>query len=311
MGRADRSRGTANLATICYPLLLTPATMGQSSPAVNVAARIPTVINSVAKAIRILELFSAAEPRLSLAVISARVEMPKSTVHNLLSTLLAFGYIEKVDGDHYALGTAALTLTQHIRVNVEVRDPAAPLLRTLADVTNESVYLTVLDGDFALYIYAVESPQRLEARTAVGDRAHLHCTAVGKSMLAFLDDHSRSAILARQGMPAFTPATFSEPLALAEELALTRERGFSVDREEHERGTFCVGAPIFNAQGGVLGACSVSGVDPEIVGSRMADIARHAVQTAQQISRLMGYVPARISAIAERATTERSVLHAG
>lgn len=269
------------------------------------------MINSVAKAIRILELFSAAEPRLSLAVISARMEMPKSTVHNLLGTLLAFGYIEKVDGDHYALGTATLTLTQRIRVNVEVRDPAAPLLRTLADVTHESVYLTVLDGDFALYIYAVESPKRLEARTAVGDRAHLHCTAVGKAMLAFLDDASRSAILARQGLPPFTPATLSDSLALAEELAATRARAYSIDREEHERGTFCVGGPIFNAQGAILGACSVSGSDPEIVGERMIGIARNVIQTSQQISRLMGYVPARMSAIAEHAATERSVLHAG
>ena len=269
------------------------------------------MINSVVKAIRILNLFSAAEPRLSLATISARMEMPKSTVHNLLNTLLAQGFIEKVDGDHYALGTAPLSLTQRIRVNVEVRDPAAPLLRHLADATHESVYLTVLDGDFALYIYAVESPQRLEARTAVGDRAHLHCTSVGKAMLAHLDDGQRAAILARQGLPAFTPLTLTDAALLAEELALTRQRGFSIDCEGHERGTYCIGAPIFAAQGTVLGACSVSGVDPEIVASRMESIARQVVHTAQQISRLMGFVPVRRSMSSESMLAAGRLPHGG
>lgn len=259
------------------------------------------MINSVVKALRILELFSAAEPRLSLATISARLAMPKSTAHNLLMTLLAQGYIEKVDGDHYALGTTPLILTQRIRVNVEVRDPAAPILRALADATHESVYLTVRDGDFALYIYAVESSQRLEARTAVGDRAHLHCTSVGKAMLAYLDASDRAAILARQGLPAFTPATITDVETLATELALTCARGFALDRQEHERDTYCIGAPIFAAAGDLLGACSISGSDPEIVGARMTALAQQVVQSAQQISRLMGFVPTRPSAWARTA----------
>ena len=105
------------------------------------------MINSVLKAIDILHAFSPAEPRLTLAEISRRLGLPKSTAHNLLATLLARGLVEKVDGDHYALGTAVIPLTQSVRVNVELRDRAAPLLRELADACRESVYLTVLDGD--------------------------------------------------------------------------------------------------------------------------------------------------------------------
>jgi DNA-binding IclR family transcriptional regulator len=110
------------------------------------------MINSVLKAVKILNLFHASETRLSLAEISQRLDIPKSTAHNLLNTLLSQRFIEKVDGDLYALGTAPLALTQKIRVNVEIRDPAAPLLRELADYSRESVYLTVKDGDQALYI---------------------------------------------------------------------------------------------------------------------------------------------------------------
>lgn len=128
------------------------------------------MIKSVAKAVEILMLFSPEEPRLSLAEIARRSGLPKATVHSLLATLVHYGLVERTDDGRYALGTALIPLTQAVRVNVELRDRAAPLLRELADATRESVYLTVRDGDFALYIYAVESPRRLLARTAYGCR---------------------------------------------------------------------------------------------------------------------------------------------
>jgi IclR family transcriptional regulator, acetate operon repressor len=255
------------------------------------------MINSVLKAIRIMQLFSASEPALSLAEISARLGMPKSTAHNLLNTLLSEGFIEKVNRDQYALGTALIPLTQSIRVNVELRDRAAPLLRRLADESRESVYLTVREGDRALYIYAVESSKRLLARTAVGDRAPLHCTAVGKAILAYLPDDDVAAMLRRAPLAAFTPATITAVDALTEELARTRERGYAIDRQEHERSTFCLGAPILDGRGRALGACSVSGADSSIVGVRVDELSARVRQVAEEISRRMGFVPATISRV--------------
>jgi DNA-binding IclR family transcriptional regulator len=255
------------------------------------------MINSVLKAIRILNLFHASQTRLSLAEISQRSNIPKSTAHHLLTTLLSQGFIEKVEGDLYALGTAPLALTQKIRVNVEIRDPAAPLLRELADHARESVYLTVKDGDYALYIYAVESPQRLLARTAVGDRVPLHCTSVGKAMLAFLAEEEVEVIVGRVGLSTFTENTLNTTDALKQDLAGTRQRGYSLDKEEHEPNTFCIGAPIFDRTGRVTAACSISGSSPAIVSDRLDDLATHVVHTAQEISRRMGYVPTRVSSL--------------
>lgn len=255
------------------------------------------MINSVHKATRILEIFSANEPRLTLSAISRRLGLPKSTAHNLLGTLLADGYVEQLEDDTYALGTALLALTQHIRVNVEIRDPAAPFLRQLADATNESVYLTVKDGDYVLYIYAVESPRRLLARTAVGDRAHLHATSVGKAILACLDDDAVLALAQRTGLPAYTPTTLTTPAALLAALNEIRARGYALDCGEHEQGTYCIGAPVLGMRGRVLGSCSLSGTDPEITGSKLAALSSQVVHTAQQISRHMGYVPASPSMV--------------
>lgn len=251
------------------------------------------MINSVLKAIDILNTFTPSEPRLSLGEIASRLGLPKSTAHNLLATLLSRGFVEKVDGDHYALGTAVVALTQAVRVNAELRDRAAPLLREMADATRESVYLAVLDGDHVLYIYAVESPRRLMARTAVGDRAPLHCTSIGKAILAYLPPARATAIVDRVGLPASTEATITDLPALQQELEETRRRAYAVDRQEHERSTYCIGAPIFDAHGQVIAACSISGTDPQILGSRLEELSRRVQYVAQEISRRMGFIPSR------------------
>jgi len=255
------------------------------------------MINSVLKAIDVLTVFTQEEPRLTLTEISRRLGTPKSTTHHLLATLHSRGFIEKVDAEQYALGTALIALSQPVRVNIEVRDRAAPLVRELADTCRESVYLTVLDGDYSLYIYAVESPQRLLARSAIGDRVPMHCTSVGKATMALLPPERVEGIVARVGLPAFTVHTITDPAVLAAELAQIQARGFALDVEEHETGTFCIAAPIRDSRGRVQGAVSVSGPDPEIVRGRTGRLSTLVMQTAQEISRRMGYVPASPSRV--------------
>ncbi|MFO7698521.1 MAG: IclR family transcriptional regulator [Anaerolineae bacterium] len=251
------------------------------------------VVNSVTKALDILELFSSEGTWLTLGEMASRLGFPRSTTHALLQTLVSRGYIEKTDDGRYALGTGVIPLTQAVRVNVELRDRAAPLLRELAIVCHESVYLTVLDRDHVLYIYAIETPQRLLARTAVGDRVTPHCTAVGKAMLSTLTDDQVISILNRTGLARYTPNTITDIEALLADVDLTRRLGYAVDEQEHEIGIRCVGAPILGAQKGVVGACSVSGgMDLD-----QADFASRVVQTAQEISRRMGYVPSRSRAV--------------
>ena len=258
------------------------------------------MINSLLKAIDILQLFSPNEPRLSLAEIASRLDLPKSTAHNLLRTLLSRGLVEKTDSDHYALGTAVISLTQAVRVNVELRDRAAPVLRDLADVCRESVLLAILDGNYLLYVYAIESPRRLLVRTAVGDRVPLHCTAIGKSILAYLPTYSIEAIISAVGMPPSTDATITSLPELLQELEATRQRGYSIDCQEHEAATYCIAAPIFDSTGRVFAACSISGSDPEILASRREHISQHVLNASAEISRLMGYIPTRQALVVPR-----------
>ena len=255
------------------------------------------MINSVLKALDILQLFSAEEPRLSLADIAERLELPKSTAHNLLKTLTQRRFVEPCGDGQYALGTAIIALTNGVRINVELRDLAAPLMRTLAEFAHESVYLAVFDDDAMLYIYAVESSDRLRARTAVGDRALSHCTAVGKAVLSQLPRKEVDALLDRTGMPRYTANTLTDRASLHTVLAETAARGYALDFSEHEDNYFCIAAPICNARGRAIAACSISGTDPEIMRDRLPLLSARVVYTAQEIARYLGYLPNRGAAL--------------
>jgi DNA-binding IclR family transcriptional regulator len=249
------------------------------------------MINSLLKAIDVMNAFSIDHPILTLSELSRKLGYPKTTVHTILNTLESKGFIEKTENNAYALGWAVIPMTQAVRVNVQIRDRAAPLLRELGDFSGVSVYLTVLKGSYSLYIYAIESSDRLLARSVVGDMAHMHCTAVGKATLAFLPRDKIEAIIDDAGLPRFTEHTITDAVKLFAELEETKKRGYALDFEEHEQRTYCIGSPIFNEQGRVIGSCSVSGSDPELVHDRVMEFAPGVCYTAQEISRRMGFVP--------------------
>lgn len=250
--------------------------------------------NSLLKALDLLDVFTTTEPRLPLSEISRRLSLPKSTTHRLLSTLHARGFVERLANEEYSLGTAIVALGQTVRVNVEVRDRAATIARALAERCQESIYVAVLEGDHVLYIYAIETSQRLTARTAVGDRAPLYCTGVGKACLAMLtaDD---SKMLDSIDLTPITPNTVTDIVVLRSEMDSIRERGYSVDREEHEDGTYCTAAPFFGADGRVVGAISISGRHQDIVGNRLPELSQAVGEAAGLISSRLGFVASRPS----------------
>ena len=204
------------------------------------------MVNSIIKATQILELFSAEKPRWAIKDISDVLGFPKSTVHNILKTLASEGFVEQTDDDLYSVGTRIVMLTKKVRVNIEIRDRAAPLIRRLTDACRESVYLTVPQDDRVLYIYAIESSQRLRARSALGDLAYLHCTGVGKALLSTFSDEEIRALATRDGLPAFTEHTLIDIDELLADMVETRKRGYSIDMQEHEIGHYCLGAPIYD-----------------------------------------------------------------
>jgi len=248
------------------------------------------IVRSVLKALDVLEAFTRGEHVLGVTDLSKSLGIPKSTTYNLLATLKSRGYVEEdPQTSRYSLGVRFLELSQAVRANVEIRDRATALLRELAQRCREAVYLTVLHDDHSVYIYSIEAPGRLLAPAAVGRRAPLHCTAVGKAKMAFLHDEEVDRIIQRVGLPAFTPNTITQPEQLKAELAVIRQRGYAVDNEEHEVGIRCVGAPIRDDTGEVIASCSVSGPSGRLTDQRIAELAPEVMRVANAISQRLGY----------------------
>ena len=249
------------------------------------------MIGSIVKALEVLEIFRPEEHSLSLAEISNRLGYPKTTLYTILNTLELKGYVERGKNGIYSLGTAIIPLTQSVRVNAKIRDRAAPLLRELGDYTKQSVYLAILDDLMCLYIYAIETKHRLLARTAIGERVLMHYTSVGKSMLTFLPEDQIDAMIERHGLSRATEHSIIDRENLKKELAIIRSQGYATDKAEHEPNVYCIGCPIFDADGKVIAACSISGVDIQIVTEHCESLSAAVRYTAQEISRRMGYIP--------------------
>jgi len=207
--------------------------------------------------------------------------MHKSTVYRLLTTLEEEGFVYQVDGSRYALGWRAFELGAAVSPWQAIRQPVLRVLESLVDQTRETAHLAVLDEGEVLYIEKVEAPRSLRMPSAVGRRVPVHCTALGKVLLAGLKDETVRTMIYSSPLRAFTRNTITDPDRLREEIQLVRRQGYAVDREEIEEGLMCVGAPLIDDQGQTCAAISISGPSTRILRrlERHADAVREACRS--------------------------------
>ena len=249
------------------------------------------MVKSVYRAVKILDVLSS-EGEKSVTEISTALSFPKSSVHEITSTLLATGILEKdSDRNKYSLGLKLFELGKQAQANLEISKVAIPSLRSLHERFDETVHLTVLDRKEVLYIECFESTKQLRTYSVIGIRAPLHCTAVGKAILAYLDDEEVEEIIRSMGLPRFTQNTITDRERLNAEVRKIRDCGFATDVMEHEEGVCCVGAPVRNHTGQVVASISVSGPSQRITPARIAEIAPLVMERTAEISRRLGYKP--------------------
>ena len=246
-------------------------------------------VKSVYRTVKILEAFNA-EEGMTVTEISKRFNFPKSSVHQILNTLTNENMLAKDPVTHkYYLGIKLFTLGDKARANLEIRKVAAPLLKELKYKFNETVHLTVLDNDEVLYVECLESSKLLRTFSVLGYRAPLHCTAVGKALMAHLPEEDLNRVIRTKGLTKFTKNTITDKKRLLKELNSVVKKGYSVDNIEHEQGVRCVGAPIRNHQGEVFAAISVTWPSQRLKLNRVPQIAKTVIATADEISRRLGY----------------------
>jgi IclR family transcriptional regulator, KDG regulon repressor len=218
------------------------------------------LVPAVTRAFDILELFLEDEDTLSAPDVTRRLGLPRTTVHELLSTLAARSYLAPVEGQpgRYRLGVRAHQLGSRYAEQLDLAAEGQQVARQVARTCDETVHVAVLDGMDVIYIAKVDSTHAVRMVSAVGRKLPAHCTAVGKMLLAALPREECDARIEERELTAMTVHSITDPAALRAELAAIRERGTAGEHRESNPDVSCVAAPVRDGTGRVVAALSIS-----------------------------------------------------
>jgi DNA-binding IclR family transcriptional regulator len=202
--------------------------------------------------------------------LATHLDLPKSTVHNYLSTLHQEEYIVK-SGSEYEVGIKFLELGNYARDRMRIYEIAKPEIDSLADQTGELVNLLVEEHGKGVYIYQAAGQQSVRVDSSVGSRVYLHATAFGKAMLANYSPERVDRIIESHGLPQFTDRTSATRAELESDFETIRDQGYAIDDEERLSGLRCIGTEIKANDGRVLGGVSISGPVNRLNGSYLRE----------------------------------------
>lgn len=242
---------------------------------------------AVAKVVRVVE---ALTEHSGVSEISRTTGLPTSTVHRIIQELVSLGWV-RGDGDHgYLPGAGLLTLSARAASDAAM-SIVGPILEQLRDATTHTVHFALRQGDQAVYVAKYEGRRAYEMRSRVGLAIPMHCTGIGKALMAALSEEEVRAILQRSGMPPMTSRTITDPDTLLEHLRTVARRGYAIDNEENELHTRCVAAVVRDHRGIPTGGISMSAMAFEIDQERVRQVAPLVVAAAREVSQALGYRP--------------------
>jgi len=244
-------------------------------------------VKSANRALDIFELLASESQGLTVSEIGDKLGLARSSTHGLVRTLHSRGYLMEDGGRRYHLGARLIQLGLNVADRLELRTAARAPLERLVGATHDTALLVVPEAGELLYVDKVLSDAR-DVRTdpRVASRRPLHCSSLGKALLAALDDESVVTIVDAVGLEQVTEYSLADRESLLADLDRTRRRGYAVDQQEALLGVWCVGAPIRDHTGRSVAAISLSTIkeffDPEAAGPQV-------MAAAVEISRAMGW----------------------
>lgn len=217
------------------------------------------------RTVAILECLDNSRRALNVSEVSRKLDIPKSSTHVLMVTLERLGYIRRApNGRSFCLGLRAYALGQRLAKTLPVSDVALPHMRALVKETQLSAHVGVLDRDQVVFIQKAAPPGLIQLDTCIGKRMDLHCTAMGKVILAFGPRQTAMRTFAKKVLARRTPKTITSGRALREEVSRVRRMGYAVGDEEEEPGVRCVAVPIFQDDTRFVAALSLAGTVEQI-----------------------------------------------
>ncbi len=213
---------------------------------------------SFKKLFDIIELISVRRDPRSVHEIAAALHLPESTVYRMLKFLSRRGYVERTRAG-FMLGRECMYLGEMAQEQNILPRLARPVLARLADATSETVHLARMQGNHIVYIDKIDGGRSIRMGSMIGSTAPLHCTGIGKAMLAALPLKYSAELLPQLTLERFTETTICDVPSLMRELEAIRGRGVAFDDSEHELGVFCIGAAVTDRTGRCVAGLSVAG----------------------------------------------------
>ena len=243
---------------------------------------------TILKAATLIDALARSEEPRGISDLARELGWTKSNIHRLLTTLASIGYVRRdAKVSQYGLGLKFWEIGTLVISRLNLKTVAQPYMRQLCEKTGETVHLSMFDNDHVVYIDQVESLHPIRAYSRVGGIGPVHCTATGKSMLAFLPPKAVARLT--DSLARFTPRTIVSKRDLQQELKAIRANGFAMNREEWRLGVSGIAAPIFDSQREVMGAIGISGPANRLNDATRRKVAPVVVQTALRISKELGY----------------------
>ena len=248
------------------------------------------IIQSVERALMIMELFDEHTTELKITEISERMDLHKSTVHSLLKTLQEHSYIDQnQDNGKYRLGLKLAERGNFVISNIDIRKAAHKYLIELAAKTGQTVHLGMLDGREGVYIDKVDGEQSIIRYSRIGRRLPLHSTAIGKVLLAYQEPQAATRLLQGYHYQQQTAKTIMNEAVLRNEIEKIQQQGYALDNQENEQGVQCAAVPIFKGKGKVLAAISISTLISRVSDEELAIFIDILKSSCQQLSEQMKY----------------------
>ena len=250
-------------------------------------------VQSVERALELLgTLADAGAEGMTLSDLGRSLEVSKSSAYAILQTMLAHGFVADSGegmGRRYRLGMALARLGDAVTSQIALRDVAVPVLRSLTAATGLTSRVAVFDEPHAVVIGSIDAANSaIQFASNLFKRELMHSSAVGKSMLATLDEQHVRSLLRQAGMPRKTSRTITDVDEMLRELEDVAAQGYAIDDEEDVDGVFCVASVVRDYTGGCVGAISVTGLRLDLPDSRLRELGGATREHAGRISVLLG-----------------------
>ena len=242
-------------------------------------------VPAVERTLAVFEVLASSHSGVPLSDLVRRLGVPKSSLHCLLLTLERSGYVNRSEKTgKYALGWKVAALANAALSGLKLRELATPHLRSLSLQTRLTVHMGILEHGEVLLVDKFACPDTTRISTWPGKRMDMHCTAIGKALIASLPDGQIDGLVRERPLFRHNDNTIVALRRLKEELARVRQMGYAVDDEEEEIGSRCIGAPVLSSSGTAVAAISLSGTTSQITPENLPPLASLIKSTAARIA---------------------------